>query len=90
VALWTLEGIRLATFEGHTDKINQLESSSDGLSILTAAEDATARLWDIEGRLVKTFGLEDKVDYTSATFSVAGDYAIVSSKDHSIDFWYIK
>lgn len=88
-ALWNLNGELLATYSGHSDEINQAEFSSNGQYILTAGEDATAKLWSLNGSLIKSFGENDQVDYTSATFSMDGNFAIVSSKSHAIDFWYL-
>ena len=79
----------MITFKGHSDEINQAEFSSDGQYILTASEDATAKLWNVDGSLIKTFGESDRVDYTSATFSQDGLFAIVSSKNNTIDFWLL-
>lgn len=75
--------------KGHTDEINQAEFSINGQYILTAGEDATAKLWKIDGSLIKSFGENNKVEYTSAPFSKDGKFAIVSSKNTEIDFWYL-
>lgn len=52
-----------------------------------ASEDATAKLWKIDGTLIKTFGESNRVDYSSATFSKDGKFVVVSSKNNKIDFW---
>ena len=84
--LWNLNGELLTTFKGHLDEINQAELLTNGQHILTASEDVTAKLWNIDGSLIKTFGESGRVEYTSATFSQDGLFAIVSSKNYTIDF----
>ena len=53
------------------------------------SEDGTAKLWNIKGKLIKTFEEKFETQYTAATFSRDGQFAIVSSKDNNIDFWYL-
>ncbi len=60
-------GEQLQTFRGHTSSVWSLEWSNSGEQILTAAGDATARLWDAESGaelLVYTFA-----DWPSALWS---------------------
>lgn len=66
--LWNIKGDQLVKFEGHLNEIKQAEFSRDGQFILTSAEDATAKLWGIDGFLIKTFGYYDAERYISATF----------------------
>jgi WD40 repeat protein len=87
--LWELNGKLITTFNDHTNDINQAEFSENGQYILTGSEDATAKLWNIDGTLIKTFGENNSVEYTSATFSKDGKFAIVSSKNNSINFWVL-
>ncbi len=77
----------MAVFIGHSGEINQAEFSKNGKYILTASEDATAKLWNLDGSLIKTFGETNSVEYTSATFSRDEQYAVVSSINNAIDFW---
>ena len=73
----------------HSSGISSASFSPDGKNILTASEDATAKLWNIDGSLIKTFGVGGRVEYTSATFSQDGVFAIVSSKNNTTDFWLL-
>jgi WD40 repeat protein len=77
---------KVCYFKGHSGEINQAEFSSDGKYILTGSEDGTAKLWNIKGKLIKTFEDKFETQYTTATFSRDGQSAIVSSKDNNIDF----
>jgi WD40 repeat protein len=87
--IWNLKGTPILILKGHTGEINQAEFSSDGNYILTGSEDGTARLWNTKGKLIKTFEEKAETDYTAAIFSKDGKFAIVSSKDNKIDFWYL-
>lgn len=48
-ALWSaVSGERLTTFVGHTDRVTSIAFHPDGTRIVTASEDETVRLWDVE------------------------------------------
>lgn len=48
ISVWNMnKGKRMLTLYGHTKSINSMKFSSDGKKILTASDDATARIWDI-------------------------------------------
>ena len=78
--IWNLRGKPSIILKGHSGEINQAEFSSDGKYILTGSEDGTAKLWSSKGKLIKTFGEKYEKEYTAATFSRDGQFAIVSSK----------
>ena len=44
----------IQTLSGHTDVVNSATFSPDGKLLLTTSWDGTARLWTVEGELVKT------------------------------------
>ena len=49
---WT----QVYTLEGHTGRVNDVVMTSDARSALSAADDGTIKLWDIEnGRLIRSF-----------------------------------
>ena len=55
IQLWTIEGVPVRTFEGHTDYITTLAFSPDGKFILSGSQDAQAKLWTVGGELIHTF-----------------------------------
>jgi WD40 repeat protein len=60
-------------FRGHEKGLRRAVFSPDGRQILTASDDETARLWDLQGNLLTEFpASEDRVDLKSAVFSPDG------------------
>lgn len=74
-------------FAGHTDFINWVTFSPDGKYILTASNDQTARLWEVEtGQEVRRFsGHEREVEHVA--FSPDGRYVLTTSQDNTARLW---
>ena len=70
----------------HKDSIYSVVFSPDGQNILTASEDKTAKLWDIDGNL-----LSEKIKHDarvmSAVFSPDGKYILTASWDKTAKLW---
>ena len=50
------------TLEGHTDFLEDLAVSPDGLRAVSASRDQTLRVWDLEaGRTIATFTAESQL-----------------------------
>ena len=55
--MWDVEtGRALRTLEGHTDWVNGVAVSADGRRAVSASEDRTLKVWDLDtGALIATF-----------------------------------
>ncbi|HYG15384.1 MAG TPA: caspase family protein [Bacteroidia bacterium] len=73
---------------GHTAAINDIDISPNGKYIVTASDDNTAKLWDLQsGKLLRTFE-EHTFWVNTARFSPDGDYIITASDDGTILKWH--
>jgi WD40 repeat protein len=50
VRMQSTDGTVLATLDGHVGRVNDAVFSGNGTRILTASDDRTARIWEINGR----------------------------------------
>ncbi|MBI2438167.1 MAG: protein kinase [Lentisphaerae bacterium] len=76
----------LRTFEEHTDRINCVAFSPDGLFVLSGSNDDTLRLWDVStGECLRTFSCIDFL--TSVAYSPDGRLVISGSRLHMLRLW---
>lgn len=59
---WTLEGEKTATYNGHQGVISDVAISTDGGHVLTASQDATVRLWQPDGSLVRSIQCNSSIN----------------------------
>lgn len=90
LTLWDLKsGQVLRRYRGHRDQVSSVSWSADGLHLLSASWDRTARLWKLAtGRCVHTLvGHADKVLTTS--LSPDGRWALTGSADRTLKLWFL-
>ena len=69
----------------HGDHVNDVVFSPSGQQILTVSSDKTAKLWNLQGSLLKTFP-HNNVVY-SARFSPGGTEILTVSRDKTAKLW---
>jgi hypothetical protein len=75
----------IASF-AHQDGVNDAAFSPDGVRVLTASADHTAKLWDAAtGELISSFAHQDGVVH--AAFSPDGARILTASADHTAKLW---
>jgi WD40 repeat protein len=77
------------TLKGHKDAIRSANFSPDGLRIVTASDDGTARIWDvITGKPIATLSEANNSNpIYSANFSPDGSRIVTASKDKFARIW---
>ena len=82
-------GSRLFSLPGHSDQINSIAWSPDGLRLATGSKDRTAKLWDAEnGRELLTLNGHDE-SVTSVAWSPDGKQVATGSLDNTARIWDI-
>jgi WD40 repeat protein len=87
--LWDVEHNRIeCEMKGHTDQVNQAVFSPDGRRLVTAAQDATARLWSLENGCGLIRELKGHTrDVRDVVYSPDGLTIVTGSADRSVRFW---
>ena len=86
VYLWNSDsGYPLTTLRGHKELVTSAVFSADGKYIVTASEDTTARLWNIDSEKLP-FTLQIGNTETVATF-LGGKRVVISSDADKPDIW---
>ncbi len=74
------------TFSGHHDTINGISYSKDGKLLATASSDTTIKIWQHNGKLLKTLkGHGDSV--IDVAFSPQEDLLASASEDNTVKLW---
>lgn len=53
ITLWSRDGQRLQTLQGHTHTVWQVRFSADGKRLVSASEDGSARMWQLDFAILK-------------------------------------
>ena len=87
INLWSVkDGQLLRSFNGHEDGVLAVSFDPTGQLIVTASNDNTIRIWDLEGTLITTLsghtqGVHDVAIETEA------EYVVSASADSTILIW---
>ena len=82
-------GAALQQLNGHTDLVNSVAFSHDGIHIVSGSDDKSVRVWDAStGAALQQ--LNGHTDYVkSVAFSHDGIYIVSGSSDKSVQVWEI-
>ncbi|WP_020537476.1 caspase family protein [Lewinella cohaerens] len=75
-------------FSAHQNIVNGITYSPDGTKILTAGKDSVARLWKLNGQLIREFPRQNS-EITRALFSPSGDTILTGMYDGHIALWHL-
>ena len=77
------------TFDGHQDVLNSISYSKNGDFLVTASSDNTVKIWQHNGKLLKTLkGHQDSV--IDVAFSPQSDMIATAAEDNTVKLWNLK
>jgi WD40 repeat protein len=88
--VWTAsDGVTTSLLRGHSDAVNRVRWSPDGMRVLTASADGTAQVWDaaLGKPLVKPLSHEPYSGIMSAEFSSDGHRVVTAGSDRTARLW---
>ncbi|XP_039300783.1 dynein assembly factor with WDR repeat domains 1-like [Nilaparvata lugens] len=77
----------MATLRGHTQEVSKVCFSPGGHLILTASEDSTARLWQVDSGECSQLLRGHSDEVFSCAFNYNGDVIVTASKDNTCCIW---
>ncbi|MCP6757711.1 MAG: AAA-like domain-containing protein [Fischerella sp. CENA71] len=84
----TLENIREKNQLRHDGAVNNVMSSPDGKTVATTSHDNTAKLWNLQGKLIATLKHDDLV--RNVAFSPDGKTVATASSDKTAKLWNLQ
>lgn len=91
IKLWNIKNNSLKSLSGHTDKVESVDFSPDGTTLISASADRTIRFWDISGSFYRTLnhGINnDRANFgniTAFNYSIGGDQLVLAKSDNKIE-----
>jgi WD40 repeat protein len=80
-------GPLIRTLAGHSDKVVKVDALNDASQVVSASEDGTAKLWDLDtGAEIRTFEGHSK-PLTSIKVVAGGTYIVTASWDKKVLVW---
>jgi len=82
-----IAGIKMFSFSGHTDEVNCLTFSSDGVALVSGSDDKSVKFWDIQtGGVIRNFYGHTK---PVCSVSISTDLIRIASgsEDNTINLW---
>jgi WD40 repeat protein len=79
--------VPLVDIQAHKKKINALAFSPDGLRLVTASDDASARFWSVNGKPLGMPPMEHGGAVRAVAFNPASAELVTASTDGAIRFW---
>jgi len=87
ICVFDMNGNKITTVKNMRGVFYSAKFSPDGKSFLAGSFDKTAKLWDLNGSLLKTFNHDNWV--SSVAFSPDGKHILTGSLDKSVKKWNI-
>jgi WD40 repeat protein len=88
IKLWNLQSQKLiATLAGHSDSVNSVAFSPDGLTLASASRDNTIKLWNLQSQKPIATLADHSQEVNSVAFSPDGKTLASASDDDTIILW---
>lgn len=90
--LFNLKFKMIQAFKGHSSDVTAASFSPDGKYILTASQDSTVRLWDLNGNTIHIYNHEhpNYLGFGAVAFSNDGKFILATDADGRLYFWDLK
>lgn len=86
--IWTLDGQKKATLNGHESVVNTTAISADDRFILTASQNGLAILWNNDGREIRRFSNE-RNPILAVAFLPDNEHFVLGSSNKTAEIWNI-